>query len=69
MRSFVRRLVHLAVIPAAFAEDGVGVVAVASPAQAAAPTVQAQMQSDILIGTHLNECSIKSETPAQRRRH
>jgi uncharacterized protein YkwD len=45
--SIARRLANLALIPAAL----IGIVVVASPAQAAAPTT-VQMQSDILAGTN-----------------
>ena len=48
MRSIVRRLAMLALVPAAL----LGVVTVASPAQAAAPTV-AQLQNDIVTQTNL----------------
>jgi uncharacterized protein YkwD len=45
--SIVRRLAHLALVPAVL----LGIVAVASPAQAAAPTT-VQMQSDIVKWTN-----------------
>ena len=48
MRSIVRRLAHLALLPVAV----LGVVAVASPAEAAAPTT-VQLQSDILAATNV----------------
>jgi uncharacterized protein YkwD len=48
MRSIVRRLAMLVLVPAAL----VGVVTVASPAQAAAPSV-AQLQNDIVAQTNL----------------
>jgi uncharacterized protein YkwD len=47
MRSFARRLAMLALVPAAL----FGAIAVASPAQAAAPTTT-QMQSDIVYWTN-----------------
>lgn len=48
MRSIVRRLAVLALAPIA----AVGIVAVASPAEAASIAVLAQMQNDVVAGTN-----------------
>ncbi|MFG1602456.1 CAP domain-containing protein [Actinoplanes sp. NPDC049265] len=53
MRSIVRRLAQLALVPAAL----LGVVAVANPAQAAAPTV-AQLQVDIFNATNVQRVKL-----------
>ena len=53
MRSIVRRLVLIALVPAAL----IGVVAVANPAQAAAPTV-AQLQNDIVAATNVQRVKL-----------
>jgi uncharacterized protein YkwD len=53
MRSIVRRLAQLALVPAAL----LGVVAIATPAQAAAPTV-AQLQVEIFNATNVQRIKL-----------